>query len=283
MDRFSLILGYVWQKIDKKRVPNIQKGVSFPEAEKVQISSAYKTEEGSHILYGWDFKVLFKTESDQRKYPLDFKNINIKIIPKEFNENVMLMPDLNAYRLTNPSSLPGLDKKISVAGWKITTSKFKLFHNGSGISYGYKNMFCKTEKYDLFFSVLMRRNFIDPLIANVIPLFIMLFILFFLKTITTPDVDTIFKLVATCGAFFFTSIIAHVSLRSKLHVSEIIYFEYFYIVLYLTIMFTSVNAILYSKHEKMPLIKYHENFLPKLIYWPFVFGILYFISVLTFY
>ena len=53
-----------------------------------------------------------------------------------------------------------------------------------------------------------------------------------------------------CAAFFFTVVIAHVTLRSNLASETLVYIEYFYFILYLSLLSVSLNAMLFARGQR---------------------------------
>src|SRR5690606_34818109 len=90
-------------------------------------------------------------------------------------------------------------------------------------------------------------------------------------------------IITTCAALFFAVLISHIEARGALAAKAIFYGEYFYLVAYAVILFVCVNAILFTRPKAPRLLRYRDNLLPKLIYWPVVMGALYGITLAVFY
>jgi hypothetical protein len=88
--------------------------------------------------------------------------------------------------------------------------------------------------------------------------------------------------VASCSALFFVALIAHVQMRNELAANSVVYLEYFYLVTYLIILLITTNAVLLSLNVKLWIVQFHDNLIPKLIYWPVLSGALFICTAWTF-
>ena len=88
---------------------------------------------------------------------------------------------------------------------------------------------------------------------------------------------------AICAAFFFTVLVAHVTLRSQIDAEDVLYIEYFYFVMYLAVLAVAVNALLFTSQETIRSIQYRDNLLPKLLYWPLLLGVMLGVTLVVFY
>ena len=72
-------------------------------------------------------------------------------------------------------------------------------------------------------------------------------------------------------ALLFPVLLAQVNLRSKIGSSNIIYIEYFYFVLYTAILGVAANALLFTL-KGHGISQYRDNLIPKLLFWPYLLG-----------
>ncbi len=70
------------------------------------------------------------------------------------------------------------------------------------------------------------------------------------------------------AAIFFVAILAHIDLRNQIQGVEILYVEYFYFVLYITVIAVAIDCIIFSKYLESRLFQFQDNLIPKLLYWP---------------
>jgi hypothetical protein len=142
----------------------------------------------------------------------------------------------------------------------------------------------------LRFNILIKRNFIDSFISNLTPLIVVLFMLFSILMTSTADKIFVEKMktgpgmvLSLCSALFFVVVFGHLGIRQRITVEEIFYLEYFYFVIYLTILLTAVISIVFAKGKRLMFLQYKENLVSKLLYWPVIMGALFVITLFTFY
>ena len=85
------------------------------------------------------------------------------------------------------------------------------------------------------------------------------------------------------AALFFAILLAHITIRNKIPTPHITYLETFYFVIYLLIILLIIVVIMYSRSERYKILNYHDNIVVKVAYWPFLFGLIYLITLLKFY
>ena len=268
--------GILWQKYDdeaQKYLEENDKGVIFPEAIKDVITLTSEHEEDNHVVYQWFFQITLKKSFDFSKYPLDKKDLLIRILPKDFEKNIVLTPSLEDYRNINPIKLPGIQKGLIVENWNLKASNFVYKFNDYNTNFGIKKFECKKDAPELFFDVNLTRNFVGAIISSLLPMLVMLSVLYILITIATRNIDMVARVLGPMGSFFFAILLAHVSLRRDLVVENMVYFEYVYIVMYFMILLIFINTVLYSRETDRFFFHYKKNLITKLLFWP-VFNIL---------
>src|SRR5205814_9716444 len=93
------------------------RGFIFPDAEQVTFTEAYHRSDATTDVTGWSFRAtLRQSYSDASKYPFDGASLRIRFWHKEFDKAMVLVPDLDAYTLMIPGSLPGLQSGVSLPG-----------------------------------------------------------------------------------------------------------------------------------------------------------------------
>ncbi|QBS09130.1 hypothetical protein [Legionella israelensis] len=109
------ISGYVWQKIAKKDLAQgVLPGVIFPEAKSVALmEQAYEVDFDKYKLMAWRFSGATLLQNfNYSKYPFDVQDIWIRMWPKDFTKDVLLVPDFSSYKRTKSDSIFGLEKDI---------------------------------------------------------------------------------------------------------------------------------------------------------------------------
>ncbi len=134
----------------------------------------------------------------------------------------------------------------------------------------------------------MRRELINPMIVYVLPVSILFFLIFAVLLLTSLDSTLMdrfgFNASASIGAygtFFFIAVLEHVSLRDAVQSSTLVYFEWFYIVLYVLLLLLSLNALLFATNHQIPLVDQRDNLWPKVLYWPVSSGLMCAVTLYT--
>ena len=284
------LTGYIWQKYADNLPTEIDRGFTLPESIDATIEEAYQRKNKDGVTIGWFFEATLRQPFDYSKYPLDQKNVWIRLWHKNFDKNIILIPDFEAYNLVNPGSLPGIEKDIVLSGLNIRKSFFSYVPKSYNANFGIDHYQGLDNFPELYFTMIVDRNFIDPFISYLLPAIVVAGIIFSLFLIITAVKDRVEKFAYNCSfilgasaGLFFSIIIAHSQLRNSLQLNEIVYLEYFYIVLYVMILLLAVDSFLFSRGSKIKWLEFRDNLIPKVLYWPFVLIILFIITVVTFY
>jgi hypothetical protein len=203
---------------------------------------------------------------------------------------VVLVPDLGAYKLMNPTSLPGLEQGLNLPGWQLTQSFFELRNKRYDTNFGLERSLAKENFPALYFSITIRRVFVDAFISNLTPLIIVTILLFTLLMIAIKDERLVGfmqagsgRVLNICVAMFFVIAFAHIDIRRRIAAEEVFYLEYFYFLIYVTMLWISINSVLFAMGKNIRLIQYRENLISKLLFWPFLLGLMFAITVFAFY
>ncbi|MBA2868918.1 cache domain-containing protein [Methanococcus maripaludis] len=278
-----IVTGYLWQNYSG--IPeDISRGFVFPEAESIEVEEAYREDS----VIGWHFRAVLRQPFDYSKYPFDREDVWIRIWHKDFQQNIILVPDLESYDMMNPDSKPGLEKNFVIEGWDIQDSFFSYRTNTYNLNFGVEEY---QQKFpELYYNVGLKRDFVSSMISDLIPLVVVAILLFAVLIISTKSDEKIqlygfssSTVLAYCAALFFVLIVSQVSLRDKLAAAGIIYLEYFYFILYIVILGVSINSILLASNSQYRLIHYGDNLIIKILYWPFILGSLLLITLIHFY
>ena len=120
---YDLVLsGYIWQRYADDLPYDVDKGFVMPEAQYVRFSELYQTHQGNEELIGWWFQAMVREQFDYNKYPLGRNQIWLQLWHKDFEKNVYLAPDLEAYTSLAPATQPGLDPDLVLENWDIQQS-----------------------------------------------------------------------------------------------------------------------------------------------------------------
>lgn len=279
------VTGYVWQKYPEAFPAGFVKGFVFPEevdSSNTTIEERYRAQVEHagqpHELIGWYFDVTLRQSFDYSAYPLDFLTIWLRLWPKDFehDDHILFLPDTQGYADTGQKTF-GLDREIVQGEWHIDETFFSFNDISYDTDFGYEENPGVVTYKEFFFNVGVKRKFINAFVINLVPLFLVALLLFGALMTVTRDAEQSKRfgsntsfILATCSALFFVVLLAHVQVRRQFAGSGMVYIEYFYLVMYVALLFTAVNAYLFSLKwlDGRNLLHFRDNLLAKILYWP---------------
>lgn len=272
------VTGYVWQKHTAGVSDDYVQGVIFPESESTSIDKAYEKDD----VTGWYFETTLREQFDYISYPFDVETVWIRLWSDSFENNVILVPDMESYDSIVPKLKPGIEKDFVLEGWDIQNSYFSYRVNEYDTNFGI-NEYNSHANPELYYNIELKRDIVTPFITYMTPL-LLIALLLFIALFTEVKVDSEPSEILKYGAsLMLVLMVAHVSLREGLTASGIIYLEYFYIIMYLMVLGISFNALLFASDKRIPIIDHENNVFAKLIYWPVIMGLVLLITTATFY
>jgi preprotein translocase subunit SecG len=250
-------------------------GVAFPGALSVEMEELFRKEVAGEQVIGWSFKLELPEQFDAKDFPLDRGNITLDVVPKAFDEPVLLVPDLASYDNIVTSALPGVGSTLGLPGWQLEESSFSHKERTINSDLGLAQVSLFRDVLTLQFTIGLRRVFTNPFIIHVMPLTILLFLMFAVLMLTSRREGLAERLgfnasaiIGAYGTFFFIAVLQHVSLRESMGTSQLVYFEWFYILVYVQLLLLSLNALLFSANTEVKFILFEDNLWPKLLYGP---------------
>jgi hypothetical protein len=279
IDKINL-LGYVWQQVPVHTTQEINMGVIFPQATDIQLKQMYTFTDGNVQTTGWSVQCTLQQNFDYSRYPFDFRFINISLWPHAFNNDTLLTPDLDGYKVIYPVSLPGLNTRINEGDWRFHLSYFSYKKNNVSTDFGYHGK-TTMQLPHLNFNIVANRYVTSTLILNLTPIIIILIMLFILLTMASLiEFSSMFGILAS---LFFTSLVAYTAFKSYLPIQQIVFFDYLYFTIQGIILTIAMIAILYYSKLTIPFIKYKHLLIPQLLFWPLVTGTILIMSLIFFY
>lgn len=273
--------GYVWQKfpaalIDEANPPT----VIFLDSQSHEQELAYQfTEKGTAVI-GHYFRVSQMQTFASDKYPLDLATISLQLQVANLDKNYLLMPDLDSYNATNPSSIPGIRQGLHLNNWNLVGSTFTYNDEPRDMDFGSKKAIKQYNLPTLQFDISLERFIVPSLLSYGITAMVTAILMF---SLVVSKAENLRSVLTESFALFFVLVVAHVGLRSELASQGIVYLETLFIMLYGLILFGVLNGLLQFVEVKIPLLSYQDGLLFKLFYWPFLFGGFLIVSLKLFY
>lgn len=287
----AVVTGLLWQKYRKGAEDSIARGFLFPDAEQVSFTEAYHRSDGTTEVIGWTFRAtLRQAYADSSRYPFDRASLRIRVWHKEFDKAMVLVPDLDAYALMIPGSLPGLQADLSLPGWTIQQSFFDYARSRLGADFGISTFAGELDSPELGFNVVAKRDFLDPFFASLLPIAVVNCILFVLLLCSRRDdkerdrfgFKPMTALSVVAGTLFVI-LVAHNNTRSRVAANELIFLELFFFAAYATIILVAANAIAVTRIRQRSWLHLGDNLPPKIAFWPVTLLTFLAITVAAFY
>ncbi|MBK8049892.1 MAG: hypothetical protein IPK16_23990 [Anaerolineales bacterium] len=280
--------GYVWQRYGKDIPPDVRRGVVFPEAEKPELTEAYRIKQGEEELIGWYFVLNLREQFDYSRYPFDQQDVWFRLWHPDFVSNVVLVPDLKAYPSLNHADLPGVEQGIVLEGWDLTESFFSYRPITYTTNFGFYETGV-TASPDLYFNVGVQREILTPLLTQGVSPLVVLMLVFVTFLFFTRDHERrgAFGLswsgvIGVWSGLFFATLVAQSGLRNQVKSESFVYLESLHILLYPLILVVATVTTIVVVYPGFKILKYHDNVVPKLLYWPIVTSILLIATIILF-
>lgn len=286
------VTGFIWQQYGPDVPSDLDRGIVLAEAvkEAYDAKEVYRYEENGVETIGWYFAATLRQPFEYGEYPFDEQDVWLRLWARDFRAQTVLVPDFDAYMTMDPREFPGLEEEFVYSGWTPVYSGFSLSQQPYSSSYGIGKATEVEGLPELYFNLILDRNFAGPFFEHIVFALAVAFMLFGLITLTTDDdqlksrfqLSTAGVLTAASG-LLFAVILKHNQLRTAVGSQGLSYIEVIPILLYLSIMVVVLNAILLSSPLNVRLVRYRHNLLPVLAYWPTVLGILLLVTLYVFY
>lgn len=286
------LTGYVWQRYKDGVHDDIKPGdneVGFVLPEQVNTGNdiepreVYRVREGDEEVIGWYFEATLRQPFVYLDYPFDHKMVWVRMWPKEFSKNIVLIPDYDAYKSTGLNDIFGIEKNIVLGTWVRQNTFFDYKLSSYDTNFGLSNYIGQEDFPELHYNFVLERKFENAFIVHLLPLFLVAALLFSaLLTVSSNDKlssrfgFSVSGFIGACSALFFVVMLAHIQLREQFPGSPTVYIEYFYILMYALLVTATANTYLFSINSGrwLKIIHYQDNIIAKVAYWPVVLSCL---------
>jgi hypothetical protein len=241
-----------------------------------------------YLVIGWYFEAKLRQPFEYHAYPFDHKTVWVRIWPREFSENIVLVPDYDAYTATGVNNIFGIEKSIVLDVWQREDTYFDYQFSDYDTNFGIENYIGKTNFPELRYNFVVKRKFGDAFIVYVLPLFLVA-VLLFAAMLTVTDNESLSEkigfnatnFIAATSALFFVVMLAHIQLREQFSGAGIVYIEYFYIIMYGLLVVATANTYLFSIGSTFfgGILLKEDNIIPKVCYWPLLLGLIVLITL----
>jgi hypothetical protein len=284
-----VVSGYIWQRYANDLPQDLDKGFVMPEAQYVRFEEVYRAQQGNEELIGWWFQAMLREQFDYQRYPLGRNQIWLQLWHKDFERNVYLAPDLEAYTSLVPATQPGLDPDLVLENWDIQQSFFSYRANRYNANFGIKGYVADQLQPELYYNISIKRHILSALISRMIVPIVILIQLFVIVIVIGRDSKRLElfgvrpgAVIFTCAAFFFAVLVAQNSLRAELEATGFVYLESLYLLTYFVILAVAINSVLLVAQPNLRLFREYDNIWAEVFYWPAILLTMCVITFLTF-
>ncbi|VAW65960.1 hypothetical protein MNBD_GAMMA10-617 [hydrothermal vent metagenome] len=208
--------------------------------------------------------------------------------PKSFSKKIILIPDYAAYTATGHTDVFGIENDIVLGQWERKNTYFDYKLSSYTTDFGIRGNMGKNRFPELYYNFVVQRKFENAFIIYLLPLFLVAALLFTALLTVNDNEELSSRLgfdasgfIGVSSALFFVVMLAHIQLREQFAGSGIVYIEYFYILMYALLVGATANVYFFSIRVTWwgNVISYNDNIIPKVGYWPVVFGSLILITL----
>jgi hypothetical protein len=268
--------GTLWQRYGPE-VPEALRSspvVSPSEGFALTELARHRGNDGTEVVR-WSFQASIPQHLDHASYPLDRTRLYIDLECPQVGTELIFVPDLAAYPLTNPTARPGLEESFHLRGWRLLRSFFAWVRLPAGADPLPERTIVREPPPTLRFSFDVQRSVLDASLSSLLPLLVVAMLLFSVLVCSNLPPEASSKLgtstalsLEMCAALCFVVVFSHLDLRQKIVADEIVYLEYFYFILYLAILMVVATSILAAMGVGPRLLRRGHNLVAKLAFWP---------------
>lgn len=292
------VTGRLWQRVpaDAPLPASARPGVIFPDAITEHEKNLELVYDGVPLdsgarLYTWNFKVTLRQFFEYEDYPLDGKQVWLRLWTLDPLNKVQLVPDLGAYASTAPDTLVGVSDRLVGGEWTGLSSFYSFASLQYGTDFGRgtgAGGMDRPTRPELRYNVVLQRDFTDAFVVNLVPLLVTFGLLFGLMMTVTRMPErrertgfSTLSVFGSCSGLFFIVLLGHIQLRQEFAGSQIVYLEYFYIVSYVALLIVSLFAfsVVRGGEPHHSWLLRNDGRVMKLGFWPVLLSVLLAISI----
>jgi hypothetical protein len=282
------LTGYIWQRYkdgvhDAIKPSKSEIGFILPEqvnsGADIDPKEVYRIRSGDEEVIGWYFEATLRQEFDYSQYPFDHKTVWVRMWPRHFSRNIILVPDFDAYEATGLADIFGIERNIVLGAWERENTYFDYKLSSYDTGFSIPDYIGQDGFPELHYNVVIKRKFENAFTVYLLPLFLVSVLLFAALLTVSERAEISSRLgfnasgfIGASSALFFVVMLAHIQLREQFSGTSIVYIEYFYILMYALLVTATANTYLFSVRASWwwNVFLYNDNMIPKVAYWPVV-------------
>jgi heme exporter protein D len=262
------VSGYIWNRYNTKQHTDISRQIQIPHATNLQIRDPLLSKSGDWETVTWNIRGTIYQKQDYSHFPFDLQHMQITLEHYDIEKNIILVPDLAAYKKISPEDTPGIDKSITLSEFNFEKTFFNYKQITPKTNFGVPTYGKATDHFILLFNIVTTRGLLTPFIIFFLPLLVVLLSLFATLVISTQRTNP-FKALAPYTGLFFSLIVLQRSLREQYPTNTTLYMEYAFFFTYITIIILVIHTIITYTHPNWHY--YQKQIFPllKFLFWPF--------------
>ena len=276
------ISGYLWNKYNIKIHSDIIRGMDLPQATRMIYGTPLTSKSSDEETSTWNIQGNIYQEQKYDKFPFDQHQLRIILEHRDIEKNIILTPDLIAYKKISPESTPGLDKEFSLSGFTIEQTFFEYQRIDPNANFGFKEYGKVTDHYHLVYNAIINRNLINPFVIYLLPLLVILFTLFTTLLVVKKSSSPL-SILAGYSGLFFALIVLQRSLREQYPSGTTLYMEYAFFYTYITIILLMLHSILMYYYKHWETYQNKSLYFMRILFWPFQFIMWLITTIIIFY
>jgi hypothetical protein len=277
------VTALVWQRYARNIPRTVTRGFLLPDAADRTTTELYRRQDAESETIGWLVKAAIRQSFDYSRYPLDQQDFQLRIWHQDLDGNVVLLPDLDSYKIIHPLARAGLEKTFALPGWVVERTQFSSRPANRTTTFGIDGNGADSST-ELSFDVVINRRIIEPMFSNLLPLAVSGFMVFLLLLIVKESTrGNVVQTLSAYASLFFVVILSELDLRRRVSGASILYIEYFYFVMYGMILTSALVTLTNGWPGLFPRVEERQHFLPKLLFWPLMLSTLAVITLCVFY
>jgi hypothetical protein len=285
------VIGRLWMKYPKALYEVAEPAFYFPGVSAVE-SRGFTSEllsevdQGDYVLLTWRFRATLEQEFSYQQFPFEQNDIQVTVMHPEIARHILLVPDLESYEVLNPDAKPGLNPNVTAPSSETISTFFTFEEIDYRSSFGSREILAVQPA--LTFNMAVKRIWLSPFIANIIPILIVALILFIVLYVSSNRDDprsglTTMNVIQSSAGFLFILLLAHVNERGRIETPEIAYIELFYFSMYVLITLQTVILAVTIGGAGGRLLGSGDNRVLKLAFWPTLLSIWLAVTLVRFY
>jgi len=284
------VSGKVWLKYPNELFEEANPAIYFGSASAMDLRPVvldvlYETQEEDYRLIMYKFRVTIEEDFSYEQFPFEENDLSLILSYPDPKKNILFVPDLASYDVLNPSVKPGLKPTVSTPTSTTVSSFFTLQMVDTRTNFG--SALAITDRPALKYTIVIKRRFLSPIIANIIPIMVVALIMFLVLYISSRDEEkrsgmNVMNVVQSAAGFLFILILAHVNERGRIQTPEITYIELFFFCTYGLIVLEAILLSVFLRGSKHRFFKL-DNLRMKVLFWPLLLTSWYISTLVWFY